>query len=213
MIPSPKKTRIGDNIVHCSSFESGIQLTLNKTDCYTRIRGDDFILPVGFIAKCKDMIDNHSEQIRSWFNPAPSLSTIQNVTHLPESVSWDHTYDKNLNKIILSVKGIIVESSRILPYITLDYVEQTSQNLTQSLSLISSFEDEIQEITDDIIVRDIENNGDDDGDDDEDDDGDEDEDEDEDDDEDDEDRFERVQRNLDAAREELERLRRKHYRY
>jgi hypothetical protein len=201
MIPAPKKIQVGDSMVHCSTFDTNISLTLTNKECVKRVHDGSLVLPLVFIAKCKDMIQEHTEQIRSWFNPAPSVSTIQNVTHLPETIPWNSENAHNLQHVIVRVRGIIVESNRILPYITLDYVEHTTPDLTASLA-----SDDIQEITDDIIVRDLEDG------DDVDDDVDDDEDDDEDEDEDEDDRFERVQRSLDAAREELERLRRGRYR-
>jgi hypothetical protein len=202
MIPSPTKTQIKGDIVHCSLFESGIVHRLTGQECDKRLNDGNLVLPLTFVAKCKDMLTKNVDQIRSWFNPAPSASTIQNVTHLPESIPWNKEQSHSVKNVIIRVKGIIVESNRILPYITLDIEKQTIQNLTDTLNVTSLNDDsEIEEITDDIIVRDITDDEDDDDDDD-----------DEDEDEDEDDRFERVQRNLDAARDELERLRRKHYR-
>lgn len=207
MIPSPKKIRIGDNTVHCSVFNSGISLTLSATVYKKRIHDGSIVLPPVFIAKCKDFIQKHTEQICSWFNPSPSPNTIANVTYLPSTIPYDEKKLSSSKEVTIRVNGIIVESHRILPHITLDFVPEETQNLMESLA-IGNTDDDIEDITDDIIVRDIEDTEDDDDEDnetEEETEGESDEDEDEDD---DDDRFARVQRSLDEAREELERLRR-----
>lgn len=202
MIPSPKKIRIGDNTVHCSVFNSGISLTLSISTCKKRIRDGSIVLPPVFIAKCKDLIQKHTDQICSWFNPSPLPSTIANVTYLPSRIQYDDRKFSGSKEVIFRVNGIIVESHRILPHITLDFIPEETQNLMESLA-IGNTDDDIEEITDDIIVRDIENNEESDVETEDETEGvsdDEDEDEDE--------CFARVQRSLDKAREELERLRR-----
>ena len=188
MIPPPKKILIGENTVHCSVFDSGVSLVLSYQECKKRVRDGSLILPPVFIAKCKDLIQKHTPQICSWFNPSPSHSTIASVTHLPDSVPYINKNSENIKEVVLRVNGIIIESHRIIPHITLDFIYEKSHNLMDSLAIQDN---EIEEITDDIIVRDLA-----------------DEDDEEDDEEDEDDRFARVQRSLDEAREELERLRR-----
>lgn len=199
MIPPPKKVEIDGKHTHCSLFDTGIVLNMDANDLKNRTNQSSLVLPPMFVSRCKDLMNKHVEDIRSWFTPSPSLDTLRNVIHYPSVIPYSLT--GGIANAVLKVKGIIVESSRILPYITLDLIPLPS--LTKSLVIDNS--SEIEEITDDIIIQDVDNACD--TDENESDESGSESDE-SDTDEDDDARFERVQRNLDDAREELERLRR-----
>lgn len=208
MIPSPKKTVIDEKEMILSQFDSDVKITLTKSETNKRINTEEhtFVLPPVFVTKSKDFIEKHIEQIRAWFNPSPSASTIRNVITIPPQIDLGSKNISRHNGSQLRIGGIIVESSRILPYIILDFVEDLTQTLTFASEPESLNIEDLEEVTNDIHIDEYQTEDEADDDDDEaDDDG-------EDSDEDTNARFEMVQRNLDAAREELERLRRLHYR-
>jgi len=143
---------------------------------------------------------------------------------------------RNIGNIVVRMDGIIVEDNRILPYLTIS-IPKIPQHVDRDIKTIPKSQDSLVEVVDlelelespveihkdenKVIHRNFDLEGgpddedeDDDEDDDDDDDNGEDDDEDDDDGEDTDDdfdrNFERVQRTLDSAREELEALRRRH---
>ena len=197
-IPFPQKITINGTEVRCSVFNPGLSLNITPTEALRCVNGNKMRLPNKFIRSCKDTLSSFVPQIQNWFSPSPPKETIHSVLTVPDNIPCEPSSLEFASNVVIRVAGIIVENSKILPHIILDVVSTKTKSLTDSLS------EPIDDVTDTLDFQDEDDAHTEDDEDEEDDD-----DDDAEDDEDDEERFERVQRNLDAAREELERLRRR----
>jgi len=227
-LPIPKRVVVNGETLFVSIFPTDILLNVGTRT----IKNRQVSIPVSFQANCRKLIQTKIGDIAKWFNPVPTKEKLERViTTLPViECSVDNLKEiqsKNVSNVVVRMDGIIVEDNRILPYLTIT-IPKISKLVDKEHEVVPKSQDSLVEVVDldldleppmkiekeenKVIHRhfDTEESQDDEEESDDDDDDDDDDDEEESDDEDFDRNFEKVQRTLDSAREELETLRRRH---
>jgi len=231
-LPIPKRVMVNGEPLFISMFSTDILLNVGTRT----IKNRQVSIPVSFQANCRKLIQTKIGDIAKWFNPVPTKEKLERViTTLPViECSVDNLKEiqsKNVSNIVVRMDGIIVEDNRILPYLTI-VIPKMPQHVDKDNEVIPKSQDSLVEVVDLDLDLDPpmkihkdenkvfhrhfdteESEEEEEEEDDDDSEDDEEDDEEESDDGDDEDfdrNFERVQRTLDSAREELEALRRRH---
>jgi len=222
----PKPTRVspdGSEPVFGCLYDSGEQCKIAKSNIRTNANGRCVIkIPMSFQKNCRREVMSHRDDIRSWFNPKPSVEDLERYVSTPST----HEVDTDDDHVITGIRmvGILIDNGRIYPKYDM-VLEEKKTSVPRIGNLVMSLGDNVEEIMDievdeavgaDTIVlkkpRDIGQYAYDDEDDEDVEDEDDDEDEDEDDDTtggDDEEVTEairKIQDTIDIAREELARL-------
>jgi hypothetical protein len=203
MFPVPTKTTRNGEELYFSKIENGPIVSLSARDAKSLSTiGGKLVIPTTFIARCREFVMTHISYIQKWFNPSPTLDTLERIIQFTNSVSYS---PNELCDIQIQMDGLILENSRILPnYTILKTKSAIIPDLTKGLVHPQNKPPELDEMDEleevDISVPIGQDNeplsGDDDDDDDESD-------------YEDEERFRIIQQSLDNAREELERLRKR----
>ena len=138
----PKPTKVsseGSVAVYGCMYNPGHECKLARSNIRLSQDGHTLLrVPLAFQKKCRKEILSHHEDIRSWFNPQPSVSDLERYVSTPDTHTTDTVADKDV--IGLTMEGILIDNGRIYPKYEVIW--------KQKPGLVVSLEDDLVEITD-----------------------------------------------------------------
>lgn len=138
-LSSEENATYDENAVYGCLYDSGHECKISPSNAQCNTSGDTVIrVPVAFQKKCRKEIVTRHEDIRSWFNPKPSMDALERYVSTPET----HTTKTNPDEDIIGLKmaGILIDNGRIYPKYEAIWKRRPG--------LVIALENDIQEVTD-----------------------------------------------------------------